>query len=85
MDKIKLKAIKHADFRKSEWTNYLEFKRSKKFPGELALNEAFLFISSTGNQLIWILNITNGPLNHSIVDSRRWRFTGTSSCASPTL
>ncbi|MCK5617304.1 hypothetical protein KAR91_86370 [Candidatus Pacearchaeota archaeon] len=79
MDRIKLKAIKYVDFRKSEWTNYQEFKKSKKFPGELTHNEAFLFISNTGNQLIWMLNVANGPLGHRIVDSRRWRFTGTSS------
>jgi hypothetical protein len=79
MDRIRLKAIKYADFRKSEWTNYKEFKRSRTFPGELGRNEAFLFVSGTGNQLVWLLNIADGPMGHPIVDSRRWRFTGSSS------
>jgi hypothetical protein len=82
MNKIRLRAIKFdVDFRKNEWTNYNEFKRSRSFPGDLKANEAFLFVSKSGNQLIWILNIidsyvvSEGRVNKQIVDSRRWRIT----------
>jgi len=75
MINLKLKAIKFdVDFRKNEWTNYQEFKKSKKFPGELANNEAILFVSKSRNQLIWVLNIFEDE--KIIVDSRRWRIFG---------
>lgn len=67
-----------ADFRQTEFTNYDRFRKSKQFPGPLRKGEAFLFISKTGNQLLWILNVGNlnrgknlGETRYS--DSRKFR------------
>ena len=80
MMNLRLKAIKfNTDFRKNEWTNFKEFKKSKRFPGELKANEAILFVSKSGNQLIWILNVADAESGRQIVDSRRWRITGSQS------
>lgn len=77
--KLKLKAIiSDADFRKSEVTLYDEFLWSKSYPGDLNKNECFLFISKTGNQLLWFFTqikeidgYKGKPTN--IFDSRKWR------------
>ncbi len=86
MQRIRLKAIKFdVDFRKSELTNYDSFRRSKLWPGELGTNEAFLFVSRGGNQLVWVLNVSSveathadkrGYLDRRMIDSRRWRIEG---------
>ncbi len=78
MQKVKLKAIEFdVDFRKNEVTNYNAFAKSKKFPGELKPNEAFLFISKSGNQLMWVLNVIEFDNERGrtieIFDTRRWR------------
>jgi len=81
MEKIRLRAIKFdVDFRKSEHTNYKIFKKSKKYPGDLKSGEAFLFVSKSGNQLIWIIYVGVTGIDigtpKEIVDSRRWRIIG---------
>lgn len=78
--KIKLKAIQFdVDFRYSEFTIYQEFKKNKSFPGELGASEAFLFVSRSGNQLLWVLNVTKIDAKSSqqtLIDTRRWRLSG---------
>lgn len=75
--KIRLVAIRFGvDFRKSELTNYEIHRRSLP---PLGSQEAFLFVSRSENQLVWILNFgdtttANGKLAE-IIDSRRWRLT----------
>ena len=80
MLRIKLKAIwMGADFRYSERTNYNNFTRMPQFPSMLRANEAFLFVSKSGNQLVWLLNQQdiNGKVKTvEVTDSRRWRLTG---------
>lgn len=85
MIRLKLKAIAFdLDFRFSEATNHELFKKSKHYPGELATGEAFLFVSRTGKQLVWLLN-TQEIFSHgrhgkirkrTLTDSRRWRLSG---------
>jgi len=82
--KIRLKAIKFgADFRCSELTNYDKFRKSSRYPGDLVSGEAFLFISKSGNQMIWVLHVGNmkflkhnGAVIKRIIDSRKWRIQG---------
>ena len=86
MNRVRLKGVRlDVDFRKNEATNYDMFKRSKIFPGELHKNEVFLFISKSGNQLVWVLNVDQietafankrGNFERRIVDTRRWRIEG---------
>ena len=80
--RLRLKAIvPNTDFRKSEATIINGFKRSRSYPGDLNSGEAFLFLSKTGNQLLWFFN--NGAEIEGfmqrviqIIDSRKWRVTG---------
>ena len=79
--RLRLKAIRFdVDFRKSELTNLREFEKSPSYPGALNKGETFLFVSKSGNQLIWILNedivISGTNLEYSMLDSRRWRIDG---------
>lgn len=86
MKKMRLKGIIFdCDFRKNEATNYKTYRRSRSFPGELKTNEVFLFVSKSGNQLIWLLNVDDvevpranrsGSFERKIYDSRRWRIDG---------
>ena len=86
MKRVRLKGVKlDVDFRKSEATNYDAYKKTKKFPGELGTNEVFLFVSRSGNQLVWVLNVgeldtdypnQRGSYCRRIVDTRRWRIEG---------
>ena len=90
--KIRLKAIKFGvDFRKNELTNWNIFRKSKDYKriGTLTRSEAVLFVSVSGNQLLFILNTTK--LNRSyqrggfiyeleprqVIDTRRLRLEGT--------
>ena len=84
MQRVKLKAIKFGvDFRKNELTNYREFQKSKKFPGTLGKDEVFLFVSKSGNQLVFIIHTgeieTGTGLIRNMIDSRKWRIDGSSS------
>jgi hypothetical protein len=79
MKKVRLKGIRFGvDFRKSDLTNYDEFKRSRQFPGELSSNEVYLFVSKSQNQLIWIQHISTLEeyTSKRIIDTRRWRIDG---------
>jgi hypothetical protein len=67
------------DFRSSEKTNFEEFKKSSRYPGDLKKNETFLFISKGGEQLLWILNVKELPgvgKTRQVIDSRKWRIDG---------
>ena len=79
--KLKLKAIiPRTDFRKSETTIINEFRRSRSYPGDLASSECFLFLSKTGNQLLWFFDngssIEGIRSEIDITDSRKWRVSG---------
>lgn len=77
---VRLKAIVYgSDFRKNDAHLFAEFQKSRNFPGPLAANEVYLFVSGRENQLIWFLQSiateTARGLPMSFIDSRRWRFT----------
>lgn len=78
--KVKLKAICFdQDFRFNEFSIYESFRKSKRFPGELGSGEVFLFVSCTGNQLLWVLNVSQVDAvgsQQSLIDTRRWRLSG---------
>ena len=81
MLRIRLKAIiPDADFRKSEWTLYNDYAKSRAYAGPLKKGEALLFLSKSKNQLIWFMrNPTTvegfNEIHQNVVDSRRWRVT----------
>lgn len=76
------------DFRKSELTNFDIWKKRQKKKGRrntMKSNEVLLFISKSGNQLVWVLNIgevevgranKRGELGRRMIDSRKWRIEG---------
>lgn len=55
--KVRLKQIiRDVDFRKTELQNYEDHRKDKKrFDGDPKPGEAILFVSTSGNQLAWIL------------------------------
>ncbi len=73
----RLKAIVFGlDFRRTELTNYLEYRASKAFQGDLGSRECYLFVSRGLNQLIWVLDYRQeGDAGQMLIDSRRWRIT----------
>jgi hypothetical protein len=80
--KLRLKAIiPNADFRKSEATLHDEFLRSRNYPGDLRKGECFLFLSKSGNQLLWFFTQVSQikgfkDAEIEVYDSRKWRVTG---------
>ena len=81
MLKIRLKGIvQNVDFRQSELTNYEAFRRTKRFQGDPKLGEAYLLISTTGNQLVWILkyeaDVTVFQTERRRIESLRFRISG---------
>jgi hypothetical protein len=79
VQKIRLKAIWFdVDFRYNELSIFNKYKKRKDFPGDLGKDEAYLFVSKSGNQLLWIINnLTSieqkNGLVRDIIDTRRWR------------
>ena len=66
MKTVRLKGIiPNCDFRKNEATNYDIYKKSRKFQGKLKKNEVYLFISRSGNQLFWLLNVGELEVEHA--------------------
>ena len=83
MRELRLKLIVHADFRKSEKTNFLELQKSGKLP-RLRKGEGVLFISKSNDQLVFVENIdefdveTDHGMRHAkVVASQRFRISGT--------
>ena len=84
LTKVKLKGIRvDVDFRFSELTNYQEYTHQKNYPGELKSGEAFLFISRSLKQLVWVLGChdlqtgnVRGKSSRFLIDTRRWRIEG---------
>lgn len=57
MMRLKLKSIvQDVDFRCNELTVYERYRASKAYAGDLGRNEACLFVSCSGNQLLWVLS-----------------------------
>lgn len=79
-----MKYIAHADFRKSERTNYLELKKARKLP-KLGKNDVVLLVSMTENQCVFVYGFdtfdtegTDGKERHvEICRSERFRIKGT--------
>jgi hypothetical protein len=79
--KLRLKAIiQDADFRYNELNMYEQYRKTKAFTGDPGRNEAFLFVSKRGNQLVWILNYEPGVLvqktERKRIESLRMRVSG---------
>jgi len=81
LTQLRLKAVIQCSFTRSEATNLELFRRASHFPGELAAEEAFLFLAKTGNQVIFIfrapvLRLEGQTKVRRVVDSRRLRISG---------
>jgi hypothetical protein len=79
--KLRLKGIiQDADFRYSELTLYEKYLRSKAYGGELGTNETYLFVSRSGNQLVWVLHYEPDVLVQKTkrrrIESLRMRISG---------
>jgi hypothetical protein len=82
--RLKLKGIIRVSFVRSEKTNLDLYKQSSGYPGDLGSNEAFLFISKKGDQVIFIFQDADvsvkkeddsrrGTGFRRVLDSRRLR------------
>jgi hypothetical protein len=87
MKKVRIKRMFSADFRKSPRTMYDELRKDKKlFSGDPNPDEVYIFVSSTGNQLIFVTGdheIVNHPgkpyeTKQRMLDYRGWRMEGSS-------
>lgn len=57
MEKLRLKGpVYMAPFNRSEDTIYNEFKKTEYWKGDPGAGEAYVFLSYSGNQLLWVLN-----------------------------
>jgi len=80
---MRLKYIAHADFRKSERTNFLELKKARKLP-KLGKGDVVLLVSLSENQCVFVYGFTafdaecnDGRERHvEICRSERLRITG---------
>lgn len=80
---MRLKYIAHADFRKSERTNFLELKKLKKLPA-LGKEDVVLLVSLSENQCVFVYGFVSydtecvdGRERHvEICRSERLRITG---------
>jgi len=72
---LRLKGAVRCSFGRSEATNLKLYKSALHYPGDLREGEAFLFISKTGDQVIFIFKertFARGG-RASVIDSRRLR------------
>jgi hypothetical protein len=82
---MRLKYIAQADFRKNEWTNFLEhhvIKRGKKIEKRMALKpgEVACLVASSGKQIVFVYNPdrvsdVTGEDERSVIHSERLRLT----------
>jgi len=78
---LRLKGVIECSFQRSEATNLALFRKQPHFPGELSVGEAFLFLSKSGNQIIFVFRSPidfDGPSGKTwgVTDSRRLRLSG---------
>ena len=85
MKRVQIKRVFSADFRKSPRTLFDEVKHDKKlWRGSLGPDEVYLFVSQTGNQLIFVLRDeevksmagTRFEAKRRLLDYRGWRIEG---------
>ena len=85
MRDLRLRLIAHADFRKSEETNFLELEKAGKLP-KLRKGEGILLISKSENQIVFVEKIDEFEVETSsgrtvkarVCASQRFRIRGTS-------
>jgi len=59
--RIKLKGIvREGDFRRNDMAIYEKLRRLRGFPGDPEINECYLIVSKSGNQICWVLNYQQG-------------------------
>ena len=79
--RVRIKQIVTGDFRKSIRTLYDELKRTRSFQGDPRPGDVYIFVSTSGNQLVFItreMTITNWPgsryeSKQQLLDYRCWR------------
>lgn len=85
--RLRLKGVITCSFVRSEATNLDLYRKSGHYPGPLKNGEAFLFISKSGNQIIFIFKSISlevagqhrrgdGTTNRTVIDSRKLRLDG---------
>lgn len=84
LENLRLKGVATVSFIRSEATNLELYKKQPHYPGDLKDGEAFLFLSKSGNQLVFLFrppilfekkdeNTGEVIKTLQVVDSRRWR------------
>jgi len=71
---MRLRLIERVDFRKSELSNYLEHVKDKD--KKLGKDDVALFISQSGNQLVFVYGFTDMDEKKKVLRSERLRITG---------
>jgi|APSaa5957512576_1039674.scaffolds.fasta_scaffold96763_2 hypothetical protein len=75
--RLRLKGVITCSFARSEATNLNLYRTTPSYPGDLKKGEAFLFLSKTGNQIIFVFHAValeeeDGKIRE-VIDSRRLR------------
>ena len=72
--------VQDVDFRKNELTTYEAWHVSKNFTDDPKLGEAIMFVSKSGNQLLWVLHYNPESLvlktNRRSIESLKFRVSG---------
>jgi hypothetical protein len=81
MMKLRLKGIfQEVDFRYNELSIYERYRKDRSFQGDPKLGETYLFVSTSGNQLLWVLRYEDKVLVHKTMRKRietlRFRVSG---------
>src|ERR1700690_4091723 len=74
---MRLRFVEEVSFGKSEQTNFLEFSaKNESLAKNLSSEDAILFVSKTGNQLVFIHGFTVLDSKTKVLSSRRLRLSG---------
>lgn len=81
MVRLRLKGVVQCSFVRSEATNLALYRQMGHFPGDLRAGEAFLFVSKTNDQVLFLFadhQVDFDGVPRKVIDSRRLRLgTGT--------
>lgn len=73
---VRLKGVVECQFNRSEVSNLHHYRATAYFPGELAVGEAFLFLSKKGDQVMFVFALRQVDCQgkpRAVMDSRRLR------------
>ena len=79
LTRLRLKGVILCSFQRSEVTNLKLFRKLPYYPGDLEANEAFLFVSKMGDQVMFLFRdplVDLGGRRRRVIVSQRLRLEG---------